>query len=105
MTRNLLLVASVLFGGSAFAQFVESNAPAVGDAATLYIVDSLAPNYAAETGASATWDYSATLGYQNETRDIQMLDPTSTGNATSYPFSTKAQDRSEERRVGKEFRS
>src|SRR5690554_3074044 len=92
MKRNLLLVASVLFGGSAFAQFVESNAPAVGDAATLYIVDSLAPNYAAETGASATWDYSATLGYQNETRDIQILDPTSTGNATSYPLSTKAQD-------------
>lgn len=92
MKRNLLLVASVLFGASAMAQFVESNAPAVGDAATLYIVDSLAPNYAAETGASATWDYSATLGYENETRDIQILDPTSTGNAASYPLSTKAQD-------------
>src|SRR5690554_1028846 len=33
-----------------------------------------------------------TLGYQNETRDIQILDPTSTGNATSFPLSTKAQD-------------
>src|SRR5690554_6363809 len=92
MKRNLLLVASVLFGASAMAQFVESNAPAVDDAASLYIVDSLAPNYAAETGESAIWDYSSTLGYLNETRDIQILDPASTGNATSYPFSTKAQD-------------
>jgi hypothetical protein len=93
MKRNLLLVASVFFGASAFAQSLTSaNAPAVGDNIVLYIVDSMAPNLASETGASATWDYSATLGYENETREITMLDPAMTGNASSFPISTEAQD-------------
>jgi|SRR5690554_43355 len=92
MKRNLLIVASLFFGASAFAQFTDANAPQVGDGATLNIIDSLAPNLAAITGSGVTWDYSTTLGYQNETRTVTILDPALTGNSASYGLSTAAQD-------------
>jgi hypothetical protein len=93
MKRNLLLIASLFVGAStAMAQFTDANAPQIGEGATLFIVDSLAPNLAAETGGSATWDYSGTLGYENETRAVTMLDATTTAEAASFPSSTEALD-------------
>lgn len=92
MKRNLLIVASLFCGASAFAQFTDANAPQIGDGTTLNIIDSLAPNLSAVTGTGVTWDYSTTLGYENETRNITILDPAMTGNSASFGTSTSAQD-------------
>lgn len=92
MKKKLLLVASVFFGASAFAQFTDANAPAIGDATNLFIVDSLAPSLASETGAGAVWDYSGLLGYQGENRTITIKDPAVGDHGMSFPLSTGAQD-------------
>lgn len=88
MKKNLLFVASLFLGTATFAQFTQSNAPADGDGLTLYVIDSLAPAYENETGASATWDYSAVKGYVNEDRNVTAIDATVTPNASDFPNAT-----------------
>ncbi|MGM0477703.1 MAG: T9SS type A sorting domain-containing protein [Bacteroidota bacterium] len=92
MKKNLLLVASLFVGASAFAQFDQSNEPAVSDGTTLFVIDSMAPDYENETGASATWDYSSYGGYNGESRTLTMLDPASTSYDADYPTATKVLD-------------
>ena len=92
MKKNLLIVASLFIGGTTFAQLTQLNTPAAGDGITLFVIDSLAPNYASETGASANWDYSSYTGYDNETRNISALDATTTANASSFPNATESID-------------
>lgn len=90
MKQILLLVASLLMGVGVNAQFLESNASEIGDQETLFLLDSNATDYAFETGASAAWDYSSTTGYNSETRDVEVVDPSSTANAANFTSSQKA---------------
>src|SRR5690554_997502 len=92
MKRNLLMVASLFFGASAFAQFTNDNAPQIGDGMTLYRLDTLAPAYGGVTGSGVTWDYSTTLGFKDDTRTVTVLDASTTGNAASFGTSTVAQE-------------
>lgn len=92
MKKNLLFVASLFIGATTFAQFTQMNSPADGDGTTLFVIDSLAPNFAAITGPNATWDYSSYAGYGNETRTITALDAANTTNATSFPNATVSID-------------
>lgn len=85
MKKNLLLVASLFIGATAIAQFTQSNSPAIGDGATLYEIDSMAPSYANEIGSNANWDYSNVAGYNNVSRTITGVDATATTNASSFP--------------------
>tara|TARA_B100000508_G_scaffold141093_1_gene146620 strand:- start:138816 stop:139853 length:1038 start_codon:yes stop_codon:yes gene_type:complete len=92
MKKNLLLAASLIFGATSFAQFTQTNEPTIGDGTTLYVIDSMAPNFDAETGAGASWDYSTYGGYDNDSRVLTVLDPTSTANASDFPTSTATLD-------------
>ena len=92
MKKKLLLIASIFLGGTAYSQFTQSNTPAIGDGATLYVIDSLAPAYANETGSAANWDYSTFSGYSNAARNITGLDATTTANASSFPSATETVD-------------
>ncbi len=62
MKLNLLLATS-LITGAAFGQFTQTNEPAIGTSANLYVVDSNASNLASVTGSGVTWDYSGIAGY------------------------------------------
>lgn len=92
MKKNLLLAASLMIGATSFAQFTQSNEPTVGQGTTLFVIDSLAPNYENETGASASWDYSTYGGYGNDGRVLTVLDPSSTSFQTEFSSSTVALD-------------
>lgn len=92
MKKNLLLIASLLFGAGSFAQFTESNAPSIGDGQTLFVIDSMAPNYDSTIGEGVTWDYSAYGGYNGDTRLLSVYDATGTPNAGDFPNSTLALD-------------
>lgn len=92
MKKNLLLVASLFVGAAAFAQFTETNSPADGDGITLFVIDSLAPNFASQTGANATWDYSTYSGYNNEVRNITAVDAANSPNGSSFPNATVSID-------------
>lgn len=90
MKKNLLLVAALMIGVGVNAQFDDSNTPQIGTQETLYLLDSNAVDYASETGATAVWDYSATAGYNNTTRAVEMKDVASTSNGSSFTSSDKA---------------
>lgn len=90
MKQTLLLVASLLIGAGVNAQFTESNASQIGDQETLFLLDSFATDYASEVGASATWDYSATTGYNSTTRTGEVKLPSTTANGGSFTSSEKA---------------
>ncbi len=92
MKKNLLLVASLFVGASTFAQFDQSNEPAISDGTTLFVIDSMAPDYENETGANATWDYSSFGGYDGESRTFTVLDPASTSYQSEYPTATEVLD-------------
>ena len=92
MKKNLLLVASLFVGASTFAQFDQSNEPAISDGTTLFVIDSMAPDYENETGANATWDYSSFGGYDGESRTFTVLDPASTSYQSDYPTATEVLD-------------
>jgi hypothetical protein len=92
MKKELLLAASLLTGATTFAQFTQTNEPAIGDGSTLYVIDSMAPSFENETGASANWDYSTYGGYDGESRTLTMLSLAQSGYATEFPTSDKALD-------------
>lgn len=92
MKKNLLLVASLFIGATAIAQFTQSNSPAIGDGATLYVIDSLAPSFASETGPNANWNYGNVAGYGNVTRNISGMDASATSNASNFPIATVSVD-------------
>lgn len=92
MKRNLLLVASLFIGATTYAQFTQDNSPEIGDGLTLYVIDSMAPSYENETGANANWDYSGELGYNDESRNVTVLDASQAPNATSFPNAVEAVD-------------
>ncbi len=75
MKLNLLLATS-LITGAAFGQFTQTNEPAIGTSANLYVVDSNASNLASVTGSGVTWDYSGIAGYgAANTKTISVVTP------------------------------
>lgn len=92
MKKKLLFIS--LFASSLVnaQSLTQANEPAIGESASMFLVDSFATNYSGVTGAGVTWDYSNLAGYENETRMIQVVDPSTTPDAASFPSSTKAYD-------------
>ncbi|AEA44865.1 T9SS type A sorting domain-containing protein [Fluviicola taffensis] len=86
MKLNLLLATSLLTG-AAFGQFTQANEPTIGNTRIMYVLDSNAVNYAT---ATATWDYSTTIGYPNSSKTVLVVDATTTANASNYAGATKA---------------
>jgi hypothetical protein len=94
MKKQLLLVTTLLSGamGASAQTWNSSDEPAVGASTVMYVVDSLAPNYANLTGSGQTWDYSEVAGYEGNSKLVSILDPASTDYATEFPGSTRVLD-------------
>lgn len=92
MKRKLLIIALVASSMANAQSLTQANEPAIGESASMFLVDSFATNYSGVTGTNVTWDYSNLAGYENETRMIQVVDPATTADAASFPTSTKAYD-------------
>lgn len=90
MKRNFTLLLGVLLSTNVFGQFTSSNQPTVGDTKTYFLIDSNAVNLSNVTGNGVTWDYSLIWGYPGETRDLAVIDPTTTTNGSSFTGSTAA---------------
>ncbi len=87
--RKPLLYTFLLAATFAQAQMTQTNEPTIGDAETLFIVDSFATNYSGTTGAGVTWDYSTITGYGGTTNDVELLDPSTDPNNASFAGATK----------------
>ncbi len=87
--KYTFLLLSCIFGVSAKAQFNQSNEANVGQNSLMFFCDSSVTNYASVTGAGATWDYSQLLGYYGQTRDLQVIDATTSAFNTIFTTSTK----------------
>lgn len=92
MKKHLLIVAGLLTSAFSFSQFTQGDEPTIGTGTTLYVIDSMAPDYSAVTGSGVEWDYSSYGGYNGESRNLTLLDPTSTSYASEYPSATAALD-------------
>ena len=92
MKKHLLIAAGLFTSAFSFSQFTQSDEPTIGSGSTLYVIDSMAPDYSAVTGAGVEWDYSTYGGYSGESRNLTVLDPSSTTYASDYPSSTSALD-------------
>lgn len=92
MKKNLLLAASLMIGATSFAQFNQTDEPSIGEGATLFVIDSMAPSFENETGASANWDYSTYGGYGNDSRTLTVLDPSTSAFNSDFPTSTAMLD-------------
>lgn len=88
--KKHLLIASLLVSGASMAQFTQSNEPAISDSKLMFVVDSFVTDYATTTGTGVTWDYSAIVGIPNETKTVDVVDPSTTAQASSFTTSTKA---------------
>lgn len=87
--RKPLLFTFLLAASFSNAQMTQANEPSIGDASTLFIVDSFATNYSGTTGAGVTWDYSTITGYGGTTEDVEMVDPSTDPNSASFAGATK----------------
>jgi len=83
MKKNLLFACLALTTTS-FAQFTDANSPAIGNSATMYVLDTNASNMAGVTGTGVSWDYSSTPGVYGQTKSVSVLDATSTPDAADY---------------------
>jgi hypothetical protein len=92
MKKHLLIAAGLFTSAFSFSQFTQGDEPAIGDGTTLYVIDSMAPSYDNVTGSSVEWDYSSYGGYNGESRNLTVLDPSATTNASDYPSATAALD-------------
>ncbi len=91
MKKQLLLVA-LLLTGKAFSQsFTQSNEASVGSSVSMYVCDSLTPNYASTKGSNAVWDFS-NLSIPDTLKKslISVVDPKTTKYNSLYSTSDKA---------------
>jgi hypothetical protein len=90
MKKQLLFV-TLLISGMASAQTMDqSNEPAIGDLRQMFTCDSTTPKLENTIGSGVTWDYSQIIGLNGQTRTIEIIDPATSPNASSFPTSTKA---------------
>lgn len=80
-----LLVSSMGFGQS----LTQANEPTIGQTKMYYLCDTLTPDLASVTGATAVWDYTQLVGNGN-LASISVVNPSVTPNASSFPSATKA---------------
>jgi len=94
MKKHLLIAAGLFTSAFSFSQFNQGNEPVVGDGTTLYVIDSMAPDYSGVTGTGVEWDYSTYGGYEGEpARNITILDPSSTAYGSEFaPPATATMD-------------
>lgn len=64
--------------------FTKENAPIIGDASTLYVVDSSVTAYDNITGKNVTWDYSNATTEGTLTKTISVVDPAATSYAATF---------------------
>lgn len=72
------------------AQMTQANEASIGDVNGMNLCDSFAVNLSGVTGTGVTWDYSNIAVYAGQTRDVSVVDPTSTTFASDFSSSTKA---------------
>lgn len=87
--KYTFLLFSCIFSVSANAQFNQSNEASVGQNSLMFFCDSSVSNYASVTGTGVTWDYSQLLGYYGQTRELQVIDATTSTFNTIFTTSTK----------------
>jgi hypothetical protein len=90
MKKQLLFTALLLSGVSQAQSLTQTNEPIIGDTKLMYVCDTLTPSYSSITGSAVTWDYSQIIGMNGDTKTIEIIDPSTTANASSFPSSTKA---------------
>jgi hypothetical protein len=88
--KKIILSISLLSSVISFGQFTQANEPVIGDTRTLYLVDSFAPNYATVIGSNVTWDYSQTPRILNQSKQLNVVNPSTTSQASLFTNSTKA---------------
>lgn len=88
--KKIILSLSLLSSVLSFGQFTQANEPAIGDTRTMYLVDSFAPNYATITGANVTWDYTQTPRILNQSKQLNVVNPSTTTQASLFTSATKA---------------
>ena len=90
MKKTLLLttLSFSLIGNSQ--SLTQANEPVIGETASMYLCDSFTVTNAAVTGPAVTWDYTNLVGIFGETRDVDVINPTSSANAADFPSSSKA---------------
>jgi hypothetical protein len=90
MKKQILLFFSAIpfmnFGQS----MDQNNEPIVGQNNQLFMCDSLTDPLNSITGTGVVWDYSQIAGFSGQTKVIEIVDPSTTANASSFPTSTKA---------------
>lgn len=91
MKKTLLSFITVLTGLTAMSQtaFTLSNEPNIGDSRTLFVCDSLAPDYASMTGNGVVWNYGLTPTYSGQTRLLEVVDASTTPYAAEFSGATK----------------
>lgn len=92
MKKHLLIAAGLFTSALAFSQFTQGNEPTIGSGTTLFVIDSMASEYAAVTGSGVEWDYSSYGGYDGDSRNVTVLDPSSTTYSSEYPSATATLD-------------
>jgi hypothetical protein len=88
--KKHLLFASLFLSTAAMAQFTQSNEPVNPSSTLMYVLDSIAPNYAGTVGTGVTWDYSNVAGVSGQTKTVEVLDPSATAQGANFTTSTKA---------------
>jgi hypothetical protein len=92
MKKHLLIAAGLITSVFSFSQFTQGDEPVIGTGSTLYVIDSMAPSYEAVTGSGVEWDYSVYGGYSGDSRNLTVLDPSTTTYASVYPSATAGLD-------------
>ncbi len=89
MKKPLLFAAlSLAFYGNS--QMTQANEASIGTTVSMFLCDSFTVNLDAVTGTGVTWDYTNLAGFENEFRDVSVVDATTTTNASSFPGSVTA---------------
>lgn len=88
--KKTLLFGALALASYSNAQMTQANEASIGTLESLYLCDSFAVNLDGVTGMGVTWDYTNLAGYENEQRDVEVVDPTSTTYASDFPSSTQA---------------
>ncbi|MFA7274093.1 MAG: T9SS type A sorting domain-containing protein [Crocinitomicaceae bacterium] len=91
MKKIILSLLTVCTGLTAMSQtaFTYTNEPVIGDSRTLFVCDSMAPDYASTTGNGVVWNYGLTPTYSGQTRLLEVLDASTTPYAADFVGATK----------------
>jgi hypothetical protein len=88
--KQILLFLALSTAISINAQLTQSNEPSIGNSITMYVCDSNATNMSSITGSGVTWDYSTIGAYPSKFKTIEIVDPSTTSQASTFTTSTKS---------------